>query len=222
MRRSTVLATVALAFFMVGTPVMVVGRVLGGLFPVQAFDFVLVMFVVGWVQLGIAVIKRNDALDSLTQQRVSLQWQADNIVAQSLIGVGLHPRQTVSQNGLVRVGLPSESIDALLPPAAIVDDRAVRLDEDADAPLRLIPSLAEPESDGPEVLATEEYVVARGDTFWSIAEYAFGDGRHWQTVQELNLGREVAPGVVLDDSHEPRIGWSILIPLVESSSDIDV
>lgn len=220
--RSTLSATAALTFFMVGTPVMIVSRLLSGLLPMQDLDLVLVILAVGWVFIFNALIQRDEPLESLTQQRFSLKWQADNLVAQSLLGAGLVAHTTADEVGLVCVGTPQESVEGLMPPPAVEPERAKRLQEGAETPVRVIPNLGrEPAADGPEILATEEYVVARGDTFWSISEYAFGDGRHWKSVQELNLGREVAPGVVLNESHEPRIGWSIVIPLVESSDEDD-
>ena len=228
MKRTCLLATAALAAFVVGVPVAVVGRLLGGVLPVRSLDVLLAVFVIGWVQICIAVIKRNDSLDSLTQPRFSLRWQADNLVAQGLLGAGLPSRQPVRANDLRRVSAPLEMVDALLPATAIpatgiTETQADRFHDVAVEGTRgVVPSLAvEPASSGPEIVATEEYVVARGDTFWSIAEYAFGDGRHWNTVQELNLGREVAPGIVLNESHEPRIGWSILVPMVASSAATD-
>jgi len=220
MRRSSLLATLSLVLVVFGTPLLVVSRLLDGVLPVRSLDFLIAIFVVGWVQVGLALLRRNDALEALTQPRFSLRWQADNLVAQSMLGAGLPARPLMQEDGLVQVSRPADSVAEMLPPAVKPVDRVPTTADDEAPPRRIVPSLAsQPDSDGPEVLATEEYVVARGDTFWSISEYVFGDGRHWKTVQKLNLGREVAPGIVLTESHEPRIGWSIVIPLVESPSE---
>jgi len=46
-----------------------------------------------------------------------------------------------------------------------------------------------------------------------------GDGREWGALQELNLGREVAPDVMLAEGEDLRIGWTILIPVLSAEDD---
>ena len=60
--------------------------------------------------------------------------------------------------------------------------------------------------------AAEIHVVARGETFWSLAETHLGDGRHWTVLRDLNLGRDVAPGTRMTESSVLRQGWKIAVP----------
>lgn len=57
------------------------------------------------------------------------------------------------------------------------------------------------------------WTVRQHDSWWGLAETLFEDGARWREIHELNVGREVAPGVVLDaaaESVEP--GWLVLLP----------
>ena len=61
--------------------------------------------------------------------------------------------------------------------------------------------------------ASRRWLVERHDSLWGIAEDALGDGMRWREIVELNLGREVAPGVVFDaytESIQP--GWHLVLP----------
>ena len=66
-------------------------------------------------------------------------------------------------------------------------------------------------------LPTVEHTVARGETFWSLAERSMGDGRHWPAIQQLNAGREVAPRTILTNSSVLRPGWNVLLPATSGS-----
>lgn len=217
---ASLVATTTVALVLAFAPVLVMRRLLSGALTIGAADVLLVVFAVCWVQLGLALLRRDDALESLTQSRLSMRWQADHLVAQSLFGCGAAPHTSDAAVELARVQPAAVSVEALLPPPARLPAATFDTNTfDHDAPARLVPTTDASEPDDEvDVLATEEYEVARGDTFWSIAEYAFGDGRKWRVVQRLNLGREVAPGIILDESHQPRIGWSILIPLVTDAA----
>ncbi|MGB5760067.1 MAG: hypothetical protein WBM50_24345, partial [Acidimicrobiales bacterium] len=68
-------------------------------------------------------------------------------------------------------------------------------------------------------LPTVEHTVARGETFWSLAERSMGDGRHWPAIQQLNAGREVAPRTILTNSSVLRPGWSVLLPATNGSQN---
>lgn len=63
-----------------------------------------------------------------------------------------------------------------------------------------------------------ERSVGRGETFWSLAEAVYGDGRRWPELLELNRDREVTPGVVLTDGVVLRSGWTVLVPDPEARS----
>lgn len=56
------------------------------------------------------------------------------------------------------------------------------------------------------------HTTTRGETFWSLAEQQLGDGKRWTELRERNVGREVAPGVVLSESDGLQAGYQILIP----------
>lgn len=70
-----------------------------------------------------------------------------------------------------------------------------------------------PTSNGREALVP--YTVARGDSFWSLAEALLGDGGRWAELHELNVGTEVAPGVLLGEADLLTPGWVIMVPDTE-------
>jgi hypothetical protein len=57
--------------------------------------------------------------------------------------------------------------------------------------------------------------VRRGETFWNLAEEQLGDGQLWAALRQLNLGRTVAPGTVLDEQSILRRGWQIVLPVLD-------
>ncbi|MEM9133659.1 MAG: hypothetical protein AAF962_02510 [Actinomycetota bacterium] len=59
---------------------------------------------------------------------------------------------------------------------------------------------------------TRPHIVARGDTWWTLAADTLGDGRRWRTLVELNLGRPVAPGITIGADSALRRGWEIDLP----------
>lgn len=61
------------------------------------------------------------------------------------------------------------------------------------------------------------HVVARGDTLWTLAEHHLGDGARWTELRDLNVGREVAPGVVFEPGTSLRSGWELAIPAPSNS-----
>ncbi len=68
-------------------------------------------------------------------------------------------------------------------------------------------------------LPAANYEVARGDTYWLLAERAFGDGSRWAEVRELNLGRGVEDDVVIEEDTNLRRGWRIAVPVVENEEE---
>lgn len=57
------------------------------------------------------------------------------------------------------------------------------------------------------------YVVARSDTFWSIAERFLGDGSRWHEIVDTNAGTVMADGTRFDASTtRPQPGWILSLP----------
>ncbi len=82
--------------------------------------------------------------------------------------------------------------------------------EPRTAPASTITKLPIEISDTPE--SAVEYVVKRGDTYWSLAERLWGDGSRWNVIQNLNIGRTVSSDVVLVEGISLVPGWNILLP----------
>ncbi len=61
------------------------------------------------------------------------------------------------------------------------------------------------------------YIVDRGDTLWTLAERLLGDGARWTELRDLNIGREVASGVVFEPGASLRNGWELAVPMAEDS-----
>lgn len=225
MKRSPILSTLIVLLFLIAVPVFVIRRLADGLLPTQAYDIVLLVAVCTSILIAKAVLDRNDRIDRLIENRLSPRWQAASLVEQSVFGVGLTPRTSPQEPAtdprLFQLTAPGASIDALLPPPVFEPQTGrVRPDSDESSRPRLQPTLRQHDRADPPIIATEEYEIARSDTFWSIAEERLGDGRRWNDVEALNIGREVAPGVFLRKGDAPRIGWTLLVPVVlESRSD---
>lgn len=62
------------------------------------------------------------------------------------------------------------------------------------------------------VVAISAHRVQRGETWWSLAERYLGEGKQWGAIRTLNLGREVEPGIVIDDDTVLRPGWQVQVP----------
>ncbi len=58
-----------------------------------------------------------------------------------------------------------------------------------------------------------DYQVQRRDSWWRIAETQCGDSDRWEEVRDLNLGREVEPGVALEQDTPLRSGWIVKVPV---------
>lgn len=59
---------------------------------------------------------------------------------------------------------------------------------------------------------TRTHTVARGETWWTLAADTLGDGRHWRALVELNIGRQVGPGMTIGADTALRRGWEIELP----------
>lgn len=221
MNRSPLTASALVLFFVIGVPFALITRLADGLAPLRPMDVPLSVAVIGWLLVARSILARDDTVDSVRLHPSSARFQAHNLVEQSVFGVGFGAGDTdVVAIDRHRLAAPDADIAAALP-APIIEPRRR---PDIDTPRRLTTPVVttaafEDEDDEIEILATEEYEVCRGDTWWSIAEATLGDGRHWTAVRDLNVGRSVAPGRTLGDDDVPRIGWRVLIPLIPTEAE---
>ncbi len=57
------------------------------------------------------------------------------------------------------------------------------------------------------------YRVGRFDTLWSIAEATLGDGRRWQEIRDLNIGRVMPDGHRITQATDRLTpGWELILP----------
>lgn len=64
-----------------------------------------------------------------------------------------------------------------------------------------------------------DVVVEPGDSLWTIAEDAHGDGATWPSVWEANAGRTEPGGEVFDDPDLIRPGWTLTVPGLPTPDD---
>ena len=224
MATNRLVATLAVAVFLVGVPVACALRLAAGLFPLGTIDVLLAVGIVGWLHFTKAIFDRDNPVDSTRVHRTSLRWQAHALVEASVFGAASSITTTPTPLAVNRLQQPGEDITDQLPPPMLASTRSPGVLDDPDGATRSIaqPVLSTTDDDQPEILATETYLVARGDTYWSIAEVTLGEGRFWTAIRDLNIGREVAPGIELGPEQDLRIGWSVLIPLVPDDSETSV
>jgi len=60
--------------------------------------------------------------------------------------------------------------------------------------------------------APPTYLVAPGDSLWSIAEHLYGDGADWQELAALNLGHLMDDGRRFTDPSLILPGWRLALP----------
>jgi DNA-binding SARP family transcriptional activator len=65
---------------------------------------------------------------------------------------------------------------------------------------------------GSPVTTPDTYVVRPGDTLWSIADAALGDGDDWPAIAALNLGRTMVDGLQFVDPNRIFAGWILEMP----------
>jgi len=221
--RSPIVATVLVVAFGVGVPVALILRLAEGILPTQPYDIVLGVAVLAWIFIARAILDRDTPMSTLVENRLSPSRQAHSLVEQSLFGVGFTGRSSDVEPSprIHRLQSPLDPIESLLPPPS-PGPRSGRirggLGEERHA--RLHPTLHRDDAADPPFPATEDYIVQRGDTFWSIAEQRLGDGRHWKAIERVNLGRQVAPGIELRPGNTLCIGWSVLVPRAEESAPV--
>jgi len=126
----------------------------------------------------------------------------------ALIGAALVLGQLRGAQGVVH---PSGS-RSLASRASVVQLLA-RTTSGAASPLAIVPISADASSITPATQRTTvTHIVVPGDTLWSIAVQYYGDGEHWQTIFEANVGRLQPGGATLSDAHWIYPGWSLAIP----------
>lgn len=65
----------------------------------------------------------------------------------------------------------------------------------------------------PSPVERANYEVQRHDSLWSIAERTLGDGLRWREVRDLNAGRPMTDGTILDPSSDViQPGWVLELP----------
>lgn len=95
-----------------------------------------------------------------------------------------------------------------LRPAAVVQPEAV-------APVVAAPlaARARPAAAQRSVAAEATYVVQPLDSWWGVAETELGDGRRWQELRTLNVGRAMPDGRTVEPASETiYAGWVLRIP----------
>jgi len=106
-------------------------------------------------------------------------------------------------------------------PDAHLGDLQYPNDEDVVSTNDKLPAAkTKPESVAPVVnvvtevpdVETVDYVVQRRDSWWKIAEERFDDPPRWEQLRSLNLGRQVAPTIMIEQETALRSGWVIQIP----------
>lgn len=212
-------ASLQLAAVMIIGPLWLIQRLTSPTLPITASDILLLAVLVAWALLAKAILDRDNALDPLKVGRGTPMWFAHRLVDQSLLGVGPIPFAPAPVALDTVVAQPRELLATDLPPATSFDYVLDSNDDFDEVPSRAVPMLLGSEPAEPLSHGTQEYIVGRGDTYWSIAEASLGDGRQWQVLQKLNLGREVAPDVLLDENDELRIGWCIHVPILVVEED---
>jgi nucleoid-associated protein YgaU len=77
----------------------------------------------------------------------------------------------------------------------------------------LEPIAAREPLDHPTTEATDTYVVDRHDSWWGVAESELADGRRWQELRDLNVGRTMPDGHAIEPGTETLSeGWVLLLP----------
>ena len=110
---------------------------------------------------------------------------------------------------------------ALLPPSSASESDAAVLSassgDDAAGPLTGIAPTRPAMID-----ASGVWIVAEGESWWSIAKATMGRGALWQELQRVNVGREVVPGIVLSDETALAPGMALAVPERAAPTPVDV
>ncbi len=171
------------------------------------------------VVLGVAVLARLTSSSlSLRRSRflpASVASELSRIQQASFLGVGGLAGWTATN--------PSVSMsDLISPPPVEAVERFLQLASEEERTASRV-AVATGDAGSPQIsklgdrlkvatLPPPNYEVARGDTYWLLAERAFGDGNRWAEIRELNLGRRVDEESVIEPGTDLRRGWLIAVP----------
>jgi len=103
----------------------------------------------------------------------------------------------------------------LLGGAAVAGAAAATAAASVSAPAATSPSGPAPTPAGAPTsapAAPPTYLVAPGDSLWSIAEHLYGDGADWQELAALNLGHLMDDGRRFTDPSLILPGWRLALP----------
>lgn len=90
----------------------------------------------------------------------------------------------------------------------------------APAPFAVAPAVATPSpgTSGPAAAvpaSAPRYTVVVGDSLWSIAERAYGDGADWTAIAAANLGHPMGDGRIFVDPSVILPGWVLVLPALD-------
>lgn len=195
--------TAVLLATLIGWPVLAVQRArsfsdANGFVP-SALDPILVVGAVVWIGIVAALVVRSKPLRRVALVPPFVQTAFRSVVEKSYFGAG--PPTFVSH-------AQSAPLSAVVGAADVVGDF---VDDEEPAP-ELVEQPAVAASSIQQVRTVARLTV-RSDTWWSLAEQLFGDGREWTVLRDLNLGRTLAPGVVCDESTMLLPGWTVHVPV---------
>ncbi len=88
---------------------------------------------------------------------------------------------------------------------------AVAAPVEAPAPLARAAAPAVPDPGGTQP-ATRTVTVAKGDSFWELANRHLGDPTRWTEIFDLNAGRTMTTGHVMEEPGWLEPGWELLVP----------
>lgn len=227
--RDSIIVTGALVLLLVGAPLKLFARLLevrtaveGGTAPLSALeplDGLWLGFALLWLVVAHELIRRTALPRDVRLLPHHAQSATRQMVELSLFGAGPLLGWTTANPDVglewLEAPTPTSERDAAeygnpgLGPLPSADDGEAAALTWAPASTTPLPASSTSPS-----LRTDDYVVKRGDTFWWLAEAIYGDGRHWQKIRDLNLGREVAPGVVMNERSDLSTGWTIAVPVI--------
>ena len=102
---------------------------------------------------------------------------------------------------LLGAATPTSAAAAVTTPVASV---AASIDQSTDpAPAHEAPTATE---------QSPTWVVADGDSLWTIAQRTLGEGSRWQEIADLNYARVQADGHALTSAHWLNAGWELQLP----------
>lgn len=157
---------------------------------------------VAWAQVAAAI-----ALEAVALIRGRRAWSMP-----AMHGVQIAAGQLLATVALL-FGTMAPARAAALPlsslrPVAVVQPEAV-------APVMALPlaARARPAAAQRSVPAEATYVVQPLDSWWGLAETELGDGRRWQELRTLNVGRAMPDGRTVEPASETiYAGWVLRVP----------